>query len=330
MHNGLPFTSKRYFPGPTPRALGVAFLTFWVGLVSVFAQHSPRPSDVETMTIEAAPDQEVIAFSKNLEIKGDVKGVLVFGGDAIIHGNVTGDVGVIGGSLHQKKTSRISGDIFIVGGKYNVETHHPLRGKDRETLVYAGYEQELRTYARNPSLLFAPNFSINFLVQRLFSLLFWFTVGILMTLLSPGAISRSAARIGLSPLRITLLGAAGFFAVTLIVLLGVALFPGAISGMLGLMSFILIVLAYIFGRIVLQLSVGKYLLRILTSKRNPSDTFAIFAGTLFWTLALSIPYIWAIFLAFLFFVSIGIIVTMRNQSILGFARTTGAQTEPGL
>lgn len=268
----------------------------------------------ETLIIENAPDQEVISFAKNVVVKQNARGVLVFGGDAIIEGEISGDVATIGGSIIQKQDAKIMGDVIVIGGSYKPESRSPIRAPGRETLVYAGYEEELRSYAKNPSLLLSPQFSWGFLIQRIFSLIFWFVLGFLLTLVSPGAVSRAVTRYRVAPVNVFLFGAAGFLLTTIGVITSVAVFPGFISGLLSLMAFVSIILAYVFGRVVMQVSIGKWILRLFNPDSKPSETFAILIGALFWTLLLSLPFVWVIALFVLFAASVGLVLTVRKNS----------------
>ncbi len=267
----------------------------------------------ETIVVESAPEEEIIAFAKTVIVKERARGVLVFGGEAIIEGHVSGDVAVIGGSVIQREDAFIGGDIFVIGGRYKADAREPKRGKARETLVFAGYEDELRAYAQNPSLLFSPTFSWSFLIQRLFSLFFWFAVGVLTTLISPGAVSRAVLRYRLAPLNIYALGSAGFVLTTVGVISSVGIFPGFISGLIGIMAFVLIIMAYVFGRVVLQVTFGKWIIRLFRPNSKPAETLTIFIGALFWTVMLSLPYVWVAALFALFSASIGLILTVRRN-----------------
>jgi hypothetical protein len=285
-------------------------------VTGVAAQAAIDQGNAKTITIKDVPDQEVIIFAKDVIVVGEARGVLVFGGDITILGRVTGDVGAIGGSIVQKEQGMIGGDVFVIGGSYKPEANEPLRGAGRETLVYAGYEEELRAYAQQPSLLFAPAMSWSFLVQRLFSLLFWFSIGLLITMISPGAVSRAAARIRIKPLTVVGVGSAGLLLATVGVIASVGLFPGFIGGILGLMAFIFILLSYVFGRTVLQVAIGKILLKTLKPKAKASDTYSILCGAFVLTLLLSLPYLWIVALFVLFASSIGLIITVRSNGIL--------------
>ena len=219
----------------------------------------------------------------------------------------------------QRKQGRIGGDVFVIGGSYSHELQKPLRVEGRETVVYAGYESELREYAQNPWLLFSPSFSWSFIVQRIFSLLFWFIAGFLFTLVSPGAVSRAVLRYRTATLSVFAVGSAGFVLATLVAITSVGVFPGFISGLIAIMAFVSIILAYVFGRVVLQVSVGKRILKILKPDAKPSDTFAILVGASFWTVMLSLPFIWIGALFVLFAASIGLVLTARRSVSLEVA-----------
>ena len=178
--------------------------------ISIFAQADLSQPDEKTLIVNDAPEMEVFAFGKTVIVKNKAKGVLAFGGDVIIEGDVTGDVATIGGSIIQKKDAFIGGDVIIFGGKYKHESKTPRRNEGKETVMYAGYEEELRNLMQNPSQLFSPSFSISFIAQRLLSVLFWFIVSLALTTLTPGAVSRAVARFQLSTLKVFGIGSLGF------------------------------------------------------------------------------------------------------------------------
>ncbi|HUF05321.1 MAG TPA: hypothetical protein VMM38_14250 [Aridibacter sp.] len=303
----IPPTS--FHRGTLARA-AIAVLTLLCAYAAVYSQTTLSEPDNETLIVEDAPEMEVFAFGKTVIIKNRVKGVLSFGGDVIVEGNVTGEVATIGGTVYQKKDAFIGGDVIVFGGTYQPEAKEPLRTKGKETVVYAGYEEELRNITKEPSRLFAPEFSVSFLVQRLLSLFFWFGIAVVVSFLTPGAVSRASARIRLSPLKVFGIGGLSFIVITLGVLLSLGFLPGFVSGVIGLMAFVLVMLAYVFGRVVLQAGVGRFLVGRFTSKR-PSETVSLLVGALAWTLLLSIPYLWTAALFALFTASLGLVFTAR-------------------
>lgn len=276
-----------------------------------YAQISIAPDN--TFIVENAPDQEIVCYGKTVIVKTEAQGVLAIGGDVIVEGKVTGDVGAIGGSVIQKDGAYIGGDVFIIGGKYKPENLNPLREDGKETVMYAGYEEELRELTQNPTSLFSPHFSLAFLAQRLLSVLFWFVVSLGLATIAPGAISRGVARFQLSTLKVIALGAVAFLVTTIGVIGSLKVLPSHLGVIAGIMALVLMLLAYVFGRVALNVTVGKLLQKYLLGERNQSETLAILIGVLTWTLLLSIPYLWTLALFVLFSAGIGLVLTARSQ-----------------
>jgi hypothetical protein len=80
------------------------------------------------------------------------------------------------------------------------------------------------------------------------------------------------------------------------------------------MTFVLLMLAYVFGRVTLQVSVGKILQKYVFSEKNRSETLAILIGGIVWTAVLSLPYIWMFGVLALFSAGIGLVLTARPQN----------------
>ena len=166
---------------------------------SIFAQTQLSTSeDEQTLTIDDAPEMDVISFGKTIIVKNRAKSVLSFGGDIQIEGRVEEDVVAIGGSISQRQDAYIGGHVFAVGGAYEPESQTPKRGPGKETVMIAAFEEELRGMAQDPSQIFSPSLSWGFLAWRLLSVLFWFVVTFIITTLAPGAVSRAVARFQLS------------------------------------------------------------------------------------------------------------------------------------
>lgn len=308
------YLTSRTDPGPLLRFAAV-LATCLLFSLAVFSQTSLSQPDKETLIVYDAPEMEIFSFGKTVIVKNEAKGVLSFGGDVIVEGKVSGEVATIGGSVIQKKGAFIGGDVIIFGGSYKPEVREPLRTDGKQTVVYAGYEDELRSIAKNPSQIFSPEFSAAFLVQRFLSLLFWFGISLVISFITPGSVSRASARIQLSPLKVFGIGSLSFIVITLGVMLSLGFLPGFVSGVIGLMAFVVVMLAYVFGRVVLQAGLGKFLVRMFSSGK-PSDTISLLAGAFVWTLLLSIPYVWTAALFVLFTASLGLVFTARRRTEL--------------
>jgi hypothetical protein len=271
--------------------------------------------DGKTMTIEDAPDQEVFSFGKTVIVKNRVKGVSAVGGDIRVEGNISGDVATLGGSVFQSRDAYIGGDIIVIGGSYKPEIQTPLREAEKETVVVGMFENELRSMMQDPSQIFAPSFSLSFLAQRVLSVLFWFVVSFAFTTLAPGAVSRAIARVQLSSLKIAGLGITALVLTLIAVLVSIQVLPNYLSVTFSLMAIVLLLLAYVFGRVALQLSIGKIIQRYFLPTGTRSETLAILSGVVFWTLLLSIPYLWTFAVLALFVAGLGLVLTARSSAL---------------
>ena len=297
------------------RQILLGFVFILSAVFAGYAQGSISLSqDEKTLTIEDARDNEIFAFGKTVIIKKAAKGVLSFGGDIIIEGRVEGDVAAIGGNIIQKEGGFIGGDVFVFGGTYRTESQQPLRNAEKETVMVAMFEQELRNFAENPASLFSPTFSWTFIAQRLLLILFWFIISLALTTISPGAVSRAVTRLQLSTLKVFAIGFLGFWVVIFSVIASVSFLPGYLSAIVGLMAFVLLFLGYVFGRVALQMSIGKIVQKYLLPEKKQSETIALLIGVVIWSILLSIPYLWVLTLLTLFSASIGLVFTARTHS----------------
>ncbi|MDQ3320884.1 MAG: hypothetical protein M3525_00285, partial [Acidobacteriota bacterium] len=197
---------------------------------------------------------------------------------------------------------------------YKPESKTPLRNPNAETVMYAGYEEELRDLTENPSRLFSPTYSWAFLAQRLLSILFWFILTFAFTTIAPGAVSRAIARFRLSTLKVVAVGFSGFLVTTLGVMASLSFLPNYLSAIISLMLFVFLALSYVFGRIALQVSIGKQLQKHFLPERGRSETLAILIGVVIWTVFLSVPYLWTLALIILLSAGVGLVLTAGTPS----------------
>jgi len=299
----------------TAKAILFALALTCFASLAVIAQAQLTTSDDEkTVTVNDAPDMEVYAIGKSVIVKGRAKGVLAFGGDVIIEGRVDEDVATIGGSIIQKENAYIGGDVIAFGGEYKPEAKEPLREAGKETLMFGAFEEELRNMAQNPAQIFAPSFTWTFLAQRLLSVLFWFVVSLGITTLAPGAISRAVARFQLSTLKVVGIGFFVFLLTIIFTIASIRFLPDYLSALVGLMVFLLLLLVYVFGRVAMQVSIGKMIQKRFLGERAHSDVIAILLGVLVWTAMLSIPYLWTLALLALFAGGVGLVMTARSKT----------------
>lgn len=293
--------------------LGVVFIL--IAVFTLYAQANIALSpDGKTLTVEDARENEIISFGKTVVVKKEAKEVFAFGGDIIIEGKVEGDVGVIGGNIIQEENAFIGGDVIVIGGTYRAKSQSPLRNEGKETVMLAVFEEELRDFGQNPTQIFSPSFTWAFLAQRILSILFWFIITLVFTTLAPGAVSRAIARFRLSTLKVIAIGFAGIVATYIAVIVSFNFLPNYLSAIISLMSFVLLMLGYVFGRVALQVSVGKQLQKRFLPEKKQSETIAILIGVIVWTMFLSIPYLWTFALLTLFSASLGLVLTARSTN----------------
>src|ERR1700686_3788355 len=124
-----------------------------VSLMMIQAQVTTdeHPGDPNAKVIEGVSNTTVFGLGQSIRITGTVKeGAIAFGGDVIVEGSVYGDVAAIGGSVIQREGSRIGGDVIVVGGIYHHGKAAPGRDPQSVTIMYAGYEDQLRQVMREP------------------------------------------------------------------------------------------------------------------------------------------------------------------------------------
>jgi hypothetical protein len=231
----------------------------------------------------------------------------------IVQGIVEGDVAAIGGSVIQLEGARINGDVMVVGGTYRHADKEPLRGPAPQTIVYSGYEQELRNLMRNPKDLLAPRWSASYIGFRVLAILFWFIVSLALTAAMPGTIGRGIARLQLSSLRVAVIGFLGAVAVGPGALLALRYLPTPISVLVGLMALLLILIAGLFGRVMIYAATGRWLQRIFIKRNKNSEAVALLLGTTFWSTLASLPYVWPFVVTVVWVMSLGLALTARYR-----------------
>jgi len=262
--------------------------------------------------IQDMPEAEVIAFSKTVIVRKHAKAVFVFGGDVIVEGRVETDVGVIGGNIIQKEGGYIGGDVIVVGGSFRPESRTPQRGEGKETVVFGIFEDELKQLGQDPTQILSPSLTPAYFAQRVLAVLFWFLITLGFSTIAPGALSRAVARTKLSSLKVAGFGLGGLIAAVAAVIAAAGTLPEYLSVVVWVMTFLLLILAYVFGRVTLQILVGKSIQKYLFSDRKHPESLAILYGVIVWTLLLSLPFVWTFVLLTLFAAGIGLVLTARS------------------
>ena len=319
MVNGFVFQRRYDLPwmprlGSLLRACALMLSTSLM-LLAVQAQtpYEPLPGD-SPYVVEGVSETIVYAVGHSLRINGTAKnGAVALGGDVIVKGTVDGDVAAVGGSVIQLEGARVNGDVIVMGGTYQHADKEPLRIPGTQTIMVAGYEQELRNLMRNPKDLLAPHWSAAYIGFRLLAILFWFIVSLALTAAMPGTISRGIARLQLTLGRVAIIGVVGSLIIGPGVILGLHYLPFAVSVLIGLMAFLLIVVSLLFGRVIIYAATGRWLQRKLLQNGNNSEAVALLLGTTFWIALSSLPYVWPLVVAVVIVTSLGLALTARYR-----------------
>jgi len=308
--------SQPALPGITLSKLDLnrlfALLMWLLLLVGVACAQSA--GDEKVVLIDGTNEGTVFGVGHSVRITGTVKqGAMSFGGDVIVEGVVEGDVATIGGSVIQKSGSRIGGDVIVLGGIYRADDTPPNRNPAAKTMMYAGYQQELRDIMRNPTGLFSPRWTPSYLGTRLLVVLFWFLVSLGFTAAMPGTISRGIARLQLTSLRVAAIGLIGVVVLFVGVLLCLWIMPEPIRVLVGMLALLLWLVASLFGRVILYAATGRWLQRKYIPVGKNSEAVALLLGTSLWVLLTSLPYVWPFMATFILIISFGLALTARYR-----------------
>ena len=296
------------------RVAGLSLLLLFL-IVGARAQtaNDAHPIDPQARVIDGVVNTTVFGMGQSIRITGTVKeGAMSFGGDVIVEGVVEGDVAAIGGSVIQRPGGRIGGDVIVLGGIYHHDKAAPDRDPKSVTIMYAGYEDQLRRVMRDPFSVLHPQISAIFFGTRLLAILIWFVISLALTAVMPNTISRAITRLQLTSLRVALIGLVGSVVITLGVLASLWLLPSLISAAISVLALLLAIVATVFGRVVIIATTGRWLQRRFLPQLK-SESVILLLGVTFWIVLSSIPYIWPFVQAGLLVASLGLALTARYR-----------------
>jgi hypothetical protein len=101
-------------------ALGLkaARAALFVLLLAAAASAQGTTKEPDELVVEGRHAGDVFAFGRTIRVRGDVRGVIAFGGDVVVEGKVEGDAATVGGSAIQQEGSFVGGDVMVLGGAY--------------------------------------------------------------------------------------------------------------------------------------------------------------------------------------------------------------------
>ncbi|MDX6447038.1 MAG: hypothetical protein QOH71_4112 [Blastocatellia bacterium] len=291
----------------------LAALLVWMIVAQAQVVSDEHPGDPQAKVIDGIVNSTVFGMGQSIRITGTVKeGAIAFGGDVIVEGTIEGDVAAIGGSVIQREGSRIGGDVIVLGGVYHHGKAAPGRDPKSVTIMYAGYEDQLRHLMREPFSVLRPQLSAVFFGTRFLAILLWFIIALALTAVMPNTVSRAVARLQLTSLRVALIGLLGAVVVTLGVFGSLLILPPIIGAVISIMALLLVVVSTLFGRVVIFVATGRWLQRRFLP-RLQSESVTLLIGVIFWGALASLPYVWPIVIAGLLVISLGLALTARYR-----------------
>ena len=298
-------------------------------LVAIQAQVVASSPTDDPYLVDGVSDTMAYGVGRSIKITGTVKnGAIALGGDVIVQGTVEGDVAAIGGSVIQLEGSRIGGDVIVIGGAYKHGNQSPNRSASSTTIMYAGYEQELRNMMRNPTELVAPQWSAKYVGFRILAVLFWFVVSLALTVVMPETISQAVTRLQLTNVRVAIIGVVGAAIIGAGVSFSLHYLPTPISALVGLIASSFVVLVWLFGRVVISAATGRWLQRKFLPVGRNSESVALLLGTSFWIALSSLPYVWPLVVGVMIVTSLGLALTARYRIGWGRSQPTFTSSRP--
>jgi hypothetical protein len=79
------------------------------------------------------------------------------------------------------------------------------------------------------------------------------------------------------------------------------------------MALLLILIAGLFGRVIIYAATGRWLQQNLFKVSGNSEAAALLFGTAFWIILSSLPYIWPVVVAVVLVTSLGLALTARYR-----------------
>ena len=131
--------------------------------------------------------------------------------------------------------------------------------------------------------------------------------------MSPGAVGRAAARLQLTFARVALIGLVAALVLGPGMISALHFLPPAVGVLVGVTALLLILLSYLFGRVVIHAATGRWLQRLLLPESRRSESVALLLGAAFWAFVLSLPYVWPFLVFGLVVLCLGLALTARYR-----------------
>lgn len=226
----------------------------------------------------------VVTIGGPASINGSTWDVVVIGGPATVSGQITGDLVVIGGSVHLKSDAQIDGDTIIIGNTLDKDPGAVVAGSEISLTLKQAIGGQIGQWLTGhpfPSPL-SPVFW-----WRLATLLLTAVVLVIVSILFPRATTRTADELAVHPLPSFLWGILiAILAVPTTILLIITILGIPLAGILWLA----LACAYYLGLAGLSSLVGGKTLTVL-GREQPELYLSTLIGAVFIGLITWLPYI---------------------------------------
>lgn len=218
--------------------------------------------------------RQVVALGRDLEVHGETReGAAAIGGNAIVSGEIGGDLIVLGGDARLQGSARVVGDAFVLGGRLELAPGAAVDGR------MASYPRASPTWLvllEGPALGLSP-LSPQVLGAKTALLAAWLTVGLVLLASSPQALQSTGREVLAAPVRCFVVGLVATLAVTL-----TTLFLSAFASVVVGVPFVLLVVlaalvAKLWGTVAILLLAGAALSRWV-SARPIDPLYALIVG----------------------------------------------------
>src|SRR5258706_98238 len=109
---------------------------------------------------------------------------------------------------------------------------------------------------------------------------------------SLSAVSRGVTRLHLTSLRVAVIGLLAPLVLFVCVEACLFFLPTPFSVLVGIMVLLFVIIAGVFGRVVIYAATGRWLQRRYPSLGKNSESVALLLGTVIWVTLTSLPYVW--------------------------------------
>ena len=139
----------------------------------------------------------------------------------------------------------------------------------------------------------------------------------------PNTVARAVVRLQLTSQRVALIGLLATVVITTGAVVSLLVLPEVIGAVISILLSLLVLVATLFGRVVIVAATGRWLQRRFFP-RLQSESLVLLLGVAFWVVLASLPYVWPIIIGGMIVVSLGLALTARyrinwNKSALGRA-----------